>query len=130
MLGSFSQVASAIKLAFDAASAVKEASAKMALAEVMSKLGDAQIQLTKLQFEIAELLKENFSLKEQVATSAANVPKVTLGPDGLYYTPDGDGPFCTTCYDKGKQLIRLTQLDKAFQRIAKMKCNSCGGKYT
>jgi hypothetical protein len=66
-----------------------------------------------IQKECMDLVEENRSLKERIGE--LEVEKITndkLGVKGhCYYLKkdDGelDGPFCTTCWDKDRKLIRM-----------------------
>ena len=101
--------------------AVKDANAKLAIAEI-------QVQLAEIKTRLAELIDENNQLKQDLKAATSTIPEVVI-KEGLYYTPDGDGPFCTACYDTKKQLVRLSELGAAFHVIARWKCNVCNGKY-
>lgn len=48
---------------------------------------------------------------------------------GVYWTTDGDGPFCTACYDTTQRRIRLTELTGHFTAFGKWKCNVCKANY-
>ena len=48
--------------------------------------------------------------------------------DNVYYTPDGDGPFCPNCYDKRKKLIRIRRVDTG--SAPEHACRLCGSKFT
>ena len=99
----------------------KDAKAKLVIA-------DLQIQLAELKTKLAELIDENAQLKQEIKKATSIVAEVTL-KDGLYYKADGDGPFCTACYDSKKQLIRVTELASVFQQIGRWRCNVCTAKY-
>ena len=47
----------------------------------------------------------------------------------VYYKQDGDGPFCTACYDTDRKLIRLPEMGQHFQAFGKYRCNVCHGRY-
>jgi hypothetical protein len=49
--------------------------------------------------------------------------------DGVYYDQDGDGPFCTGCYDTKKRPIRLVRQPRVFETFGKYKCPSCKEHY-
>jgi hypothetical protein len=103
------------------AAVANDATAKLAIA-------DLQVQLAELKTHLAELIDENSQLKQELkAFKSAGVEVVVK--DGLYYKPDGDGPFCTACYDSGKTLSRITELGAAFRPIARWRCNVCKATY-
>ncbi len=89
----------------------KDAKAKMIVA-------DLQIQLAQLKTRLAELIDENTHLKQEIKNATSTVAEVTL-KDGLYYKIDGDGPFCTACYDSKRQLIRVSEMAAIFQEIGR-----------
>ena len=66
---------------------------------------DAQQKLLEMQRRIAELETDNKKLQEEFEI------KETLIPDGNAYwiQKDGlkDGPFCTSCWDSERKLMRL-----------------------
>jgi len=99
----------------------KDANAKLVIA-------DLQVQLAELKTRLAELIDENNQLKQEIRRSAATETAVVL-KEGLYYTPDGDGPFCTACYDSKKQMIRVSEMGAAFHDIARWRCNVCKATY-
>lgn len=101
-------------------SVAKDAQAKMVLA-------DLQIQLAEVKVKLADLMNENTELKDKLKKALDTVPEVEIR-DGLYYKKDGgDGPFCTSCYDSGKKLIRVIEADRNIQRLMgnRWRCNVC-----
>lgn len=99
----------------------KDAEAKLVIA-------DLQIQLAELKTRLAELLEENAKLRQDAKTALTAKTEMIM-KDGLYFKQDGDGPFCTACHDSKNQVIRVSELPKAFHMIAHWKCNVCGAKY-
>ena len=49
--------------------------------------------------------------------------------DGMYFTPDGDGPYCTGCYDADGKCIRLDALSSYFSAIGTHSCPVCKSNY-
>ncbi len=45
--------------------------------------------------------------------------------DGVYWKQNGDGPFCTACYDNNKKLFRLSKLSGHFTVFGKWECPVC-----
>ena len=68
---------------------------------------EAQEKLLEMQNKISELEGENRTLKEKLKT------KEELKYEGnAYWRMEGDrrdGPFCSRCWDKNKDLIRINQ---------------------
>jgi hypothetical protein len=103
------------------ADATKDAEAKLVIA-------DLQIQLAELKVQLAGLIDENRELKEAVKTKSQGKPKLSLKGD-LYFTEDGDGPYCTACADTTDKLVRVSPMSETFHDICKFKCNVCQGHY-
>ena len=119
-----STVSSAIGLTkqlVDISEIIKNSEAKLIIA-------DLQIQLAEVKMQLAELIDENRNLKKSLQDAVSAKQEVTL-KDGLYYTHDGDGPFCTACYDSENKLVRVADLSPAFHEIAKSRCPVCKAKY-
>jgi hypothetical protein len=130
VFGGLNKAVSALQLAYKAATAVKEASAKLAMSEVMMKLADAQHELANHRMEMVQLLDRIAELEGHLKRSTNAAPELILGDDKLYYKSDNDGPFCPNCFEGKKQAVRLTQLgDALWRRIAKWRCNSCDDKF-
>ena len=109
------------KQLFELATVAKDAKAKLVVA-------DLQIQLAELKTKLAELIDENTQLKQEVKKATSNVAEVTL-KDGFYFKTDGDGRFCTTCYDSKKQLIRVSALTGPLTALGKWRCGVCKGHF-
>ncbi len=105
----------------DISDIVKNSEAKLIIA-------DLQIQLAEVKMQLAELINENSELKRALTKAKSAKVEVIL-KNGLYYTPEGDGPYCTACYDSENKMIRVSDLNPAFHEIAKFRCPVCGAKY-
>ena len=99
--------------------------AKVAIqnAEVMMALADLSTELAQVKVQAAELLVENQQLKERVK-KLSEPPEVTVR-NGVYWKESGDGPYCTTCYDVGRRLVRLQELTIDAHIFGKWCCGSC-----
>lgn len=119
-----STVSSAIGLSkklLELSSVAKNADAKLLIA-------DLQLQLAEVKSALAELIGENSDLKEQLRQR--DEPPEVVFKDGLYYTSEGDGPFCTSCYDTDGNLIRVAEMATAFRSHGRWRCNVCTAKYS
>ncbi len=108
-----SSVLSSVKTATDIAKLIKEsgnrleqAEFKLQLAELISALADAKIQMAEIQELVIEKDKKIKALEEEIQL------KGNIEWDGTMYwlVEDGqrkDGPFCQRCYDVDKTLVRL-----------------------
>ena len=88
---------------------------------------DLQSQLIDLKSQIVELREENQLLKEEV--KKAKAPAEVIVRDGVYYKADGDGPFCTGCYDSKGKFSRITELNSLYRSIGKWRCPVCQAHY-
>lgn len=118
-----------IKIAFEITKMLREtdaslekAESKMRLAELISALADAKIEVTEIQQVLldkdAEIrgLKEKLKLKEQLQWESP-----------YYWRIDGsqkDGPYCQHCYDKNQELIRLQGNGEGYWQ-----CKACKNGY-
>lgn len=82
-----------------------------------------------VQKECLDLLEENRILKEQVRLLQDNkdIQERLLVKGHCYYMPKEngslDGPFCTTCWDKDRKLIRMHVSDSGGFDLAT--CHVC-----
>jgi hypothetical protein len=103
--------------------------------EFMRIIGELSIELAETQVKLADRITENHELKSQVVTLQKKIetlenPNSTLTiKDGVYYTSENDGPFCTGCYDSNKKTIRLSELPRAMRVLGKYTCPICEAKY-
>lgn len=117
----FSTVSGAIELVkklHAASTASKDATSKLIIA-------DLTVKLAELKMELAELMNENTDLKAKVAKAASPVEMVHK--DDAYFKPDGDGPFCTACFDSAGKVIRLSAAPGYAD--FKLRCNVCKGHF-
>jgi hypothetical protein len=74
--------------------------------EQYNQILETQKELLEMQKRIGNLEKENKELKEKL-----EIKENIILENGVYWTrKDGgekDGPFCTRCWDKNKELIRM-----------------------
>jgi hypothetical protein len=107
-ISSVSAILSSIKTATDIAKIIKssdtsleKAEVKLKLAELISALADAKIQVSEIQDEILQRESTIRSLHEQLATRE----KLAWEPPYYWIVENGqkDGPFCQHCYDKEKR---------------------------
>jgi regulator of replication initiation timing len=77
--------------------------------ELQRQIAELNMQIANIQNEAASLIKENGDLREKLDMykNEKKNPLVYNSEDGLYYDDENDGPFCTRCYDKNKERIRV-----------------------
>ena len=82
--------------------------------ELQRQIAELNMQIANIQNEAASLIKENGDLKEKLDKykNEKKNPLVYNSKDGLYYDNENDGPFCTRCYDKNKERIRIIKNSK------------------
>lgn len=97
-------------------------------AQAKNVVADLQVQLAELKTKLAMLIEENTQLKEEIKKATSSVVEVVI-KNNLYYKTDGEGPFCTTCYDSKKRLIRVTKLAGLFADFGKWRCGVCKNHY-
>lgn len=104
--------------------------------EFMRIVGELSLELAEVQIRLAETMRENDRLNQQVSTLEKEVENLK-NPDtkliiknGLYYTADDDGPFCTGCYDSNQKKIRVNELTRTLRAIGKYKCPVCNNTYS
>lgn len=122
VLASIKSATEIAKVFKDSDVSFEKAEFKLKLADLISALADARIEVTEIQqlliekdAEIREL-KENLSVKEKVTWEEPS-----------YWLINGenkDGPFCQQCYDKNKELIRLQGNGEGY-----WVCKACQNSY-
>jgi hypothetical protein len=103
--------------------------------EFMRIIGELSIELAETQVRLSDRITENHELKVQLVTLQKKV-EVLENPnsiltikDGVYYTSENDGPFCTGCYDDKLKTIRLSEMPLMQRGIGKYECPICKSKY-
>ena len=86
------------KLIKDSGASLEQAEVKLQIANLISSLADAKIELAELQTEMNQL-KDKLSKRASVHWVK---PYYMIQSD-----PGTEGPFCPTCYDNHEKLIRL-----------------------
>jgi len=128
-LTSISTLLSSLKTATDIAKIIKEsdvslekAESKLKLAELISALADAKIEVTEIQQVLLDKDAELRALKTQLEV------KSKLKWEKPYYwlieSSQKDGPYCQHCYDKNHELIRLQGSGGYWE------CKACKSSYT
>ncbi len=127
---SISTLLTSIKTATEIAKLIKEgdvslekAETKLKLAELISALADAKIEVSEIQQVLLEKDSEIRGLNEQIKLQA-----LVQWEKPYYWLVDNgnkDGPFCQHCYDKDRQLIRLQGNGEGY-----WECKVCKNNYT
>ena len=139
MASEFFQAITASKAAIDGlkvlssyANEVKDVSKR---GEFMRIIGELSLELAETQMRLAENLRDTDDLRNQVKglqkeiESLKNPDTKLVFKEGLYYTSDDDGPFCTRCYDNNQKAIRVTEQPPMMHTLGKYICPECKNKY-
>jgi hypothetical protein len=97
VIGTLNGVIGMLKKARELAEQTKNLELRALIVELQGQLLDVKTECLQYGEEIENLKAENKRL--------SSAPEVRL-KDGMYYR-DEDGPFCTSCYDAEKKIIRL-----------------------
>ena len=86
--------------------------------ELYQKLQDINIKAYELQMENIELREKITKMEEKERQYAVRIFR-----DNAYYF-DGDGPFCTKCYDDENKKIRMHERDNETGTVY-IECPKC-----
>ena len=85
----------------------------------------AQEKMLEMQKKIGDLEKENTDLKDKLKTKG----NLRLENHAYWMIDNGDGPFCTRCWDAENKMIRLHPTgNPAFYNCPSCKCGSVRAK--
>ena len=123
-------VLTAIATSMQLVSRLREINKNIENAEFSNALADLGLELAKLKSELAAVVDENTDLKAQLASTQqkASAPALEF-KNGAYFKQDGDGPFCSGCYDGSGKTIRLSPLPATFKDLASHTCPVCKATY-
>jgi len=104
----------------------------LAIANLNLELSNAKLalagsigEMAELKAESSELKAENRELKEKIRELETQPQEKLLLKNGLYYKEDGDGAFCTACYDDNRKKIRVVEMARAVSSAGKYRCPVC-----
>jgi len=121
-LGSIKAATDIARLIKDSGASLEQAETKLKIAELISSLADAKIEVATIQ---AELLDKQNKIEELHQRLEIKDKVVWEKPYYWVATGEGnDGPFCQNCYDTQKKLIRLQGGGSNFWR-----CHSCASNF-
>jgi septal ring factor EnvC (AmiA/AmiB activator) len=125
-------ISSAIDLAkrlIDIGEKSKNSELILAIANLNLELSNAKLALANSIGEMAELKAENADLKQRIKDLEKQSEEKLVLKGELYYTAEGDGPFCTACQDSKHQKIRVRELPSAASMLGKYQCPICKTPY-
>lgn len=105
-VGSIKSAIDIAKVLKDGADTFDKAEVKLQLAELISSLADAKMQMAEVQ----ELLIESNTEKKELLIKLNQKDKVIYRKPSYFKINDDnteDGPYCQNCYDSNEKLIRL-----------------------
>ena len=108
--------------------------------ELMRVIGELSIELGNAQLQLAQQMRANDQLLQDVAKLEAKnedlrslKAKLVLNEDNFLYSEDGAGPFCTACYyDRGKTMPLHNMMNdklRAVRQTSAYFCPACSAKY-
>ncbi|WP_272518504.1 MULTISPECIES: hypothetical protein [unclassified Providencia] len=123
----------AVKLAFNIAKDMKDATAAYNEAEFRLKLSELYISLSDARVNLADAQQEIISLQTEINTLKAKLQTVDELEfrEGFYYRVieiDGkpNGPFCPKCYESNNKKISTVMKAKGIHsHFGKQYCHSC-----
>lgn len=122
-VGSIKSAIDIAKVLKDGADTLNKAEVKLQLAELISSLADAKMQMAEVQ----ELLLESNKEKKDLLDKLNQKAKVIYEKPSYFKINDDnskDGPYCQNCYDAKEKLIRLQGGNDDFWT-----CNQCEKNY-
>lgn len=140
MASDFVQALTAGKAAIDGfkilASYANEVTDLSKRGELIGVIGELSLELADAQLKLGAAMRENDNLKEQLNTLTKEI-KNLKNPDtkliirgGLYYTLEGDEPFCTGCYDNNEKRIHVVRQTGSLKSAGRYKCPVCSTTYS
>jgi len=90
------------------------------------------VELDEIQKKVSMIIKENLEQKSEILHL-----KTLVGEEqgfsvkyNVYFTPDGDGPFCPCCYDNRGKTIRVRRETMDNDSVIRHACRVCGSSFS
>jgi hypothetical protein len=80
---------------------------------------DVMEKLLEMQKKLSELEEKNKSLREKLKIKE----DIIFSKNAYWLRSNNDGPFCTRCWDKNKELIRMKDENPFYE------CPECKNRY-
>ena len=122
VLTSIKTAADIAKLIKESGSSFEQAELKLKLADLISSLADAKIEIATIQLGLQEKDALIAALEKQLKTQK----EVEWEEPYYWKVSDGtrDGPYCQKCYDDDVKLVRLQGDDEGY-----WECRVCKSHY-
>lgn len=109
---------------------LRDTDLKLNEAENQNKIADLYNALSDLKINFADIKQELLNKAERIKEleEAQRIKDDLAWEDPFYYLTKSnkkDGPYCQTCYDTKKLLVRIPRNDQDTH----LKCNSCNKFY-
>ena len=96
------------------------------IADLNLEMADANLKLANINNELAEMKQGNLQLREQIrkleSDQSRNRPLIK-SDNGMYFTDDGEGPFCPNCYNNSERT--LMKISGNIFIPTKFECQKC-----
>ena len=102
----------------------KGAESRELVSALSRELVTTQKALKVIVEDNSKLKSENHDLRAQLAGEHGFDVR-----DDVYYTSDGDGPFCPYCYENRARKVRLRSLEPGSEGDPKYACRFCENRY-
>ena len=122
LIGSLKTATEIAKFIKETGLSLEQAETKLKLADLISTLADARVEVAGIQQELLEREEQIRELRKQLELKDALVYEAPSY--WLHDESTKDGPFCQTCYDSGAKLIRLQGPGNGY-----WECKSCKSSF-
>lgn len=92
--------------------------------EMKAAVASLTVELADLKMQLAELMNENTDLKQTLKEISDRRAELEFR-DGLYFDPEGGGPYCPACFDSNRKSIHLVKQKGAWVDFGEFKCPIC-----
>jgi len=82
--------------------------------EVQDLISDGRTALIDAQEELLTANRENQKLKDELKQERTLKADYLFRENMYWHRETNEGPFCSTCFDSDRKLVRLTDFDGSF----------------
>ncbi|MBY8203791.1 hypothetical protein KW514_22035 [Vibrio fluvialis] len=127
-----SDVLSSISNAIELVHRLRSISKNISDAEFSNIVADLNMELADTKLSLAEVIDQNAKLKmelNELKNATGENLSSLIYKEFAYFDQNGDGPFCSACYESGNKKIRLSQVKGHLASFGNWKCPSCTQRY-